>query len=391
MADSMASLTVKLDAPSNQRWSGTFPIEVRDCVKLVLRARGVSDGKIEVPPGRYYVSAMLPNGQQAAADDIVDLKPGDDRQVTVSVSDLDFPSTLQNITTLGDSMRAFVRPMTQYFTSHNVAILKGNWLAAKITPNAPPPLSEPTARSSLEINFADTARGLAQWIEIAGSGKSIYIAVPVDDGRSTTVQWELNSKTEELKLHFDFNDGELNSFFDFIRNDQTLEARSIGASIIAQSEQFMNDKRRSPLRAVLGAYVLLRANELDGMDLWTSNLLNWCGWLPDALAVRVEYLARVGNHVEALQLLLNAADYGTPWFRSGVGYLEKRAKLYVNVAATKQSSLQIRQGDLPRITRIAEVFGELAAALDMSQSTTVCRVELRTDTDEVETGQLDHA
>ncbi|HEV7409516.1 MAG TPA: hypothetical protein VGO01_13610 [Bradyrhizobium sp.] len=371
----MASLTVKLDTPSNQRWSGTFPVEVRDCVKLVLRARGVSDGKLEVPPGRYLVTAILPNGQQAAADDIVELGAGEDREVKVSVSDLDFPSSLQNITTLGDSVRAFARPMTQYFTSHNVAILKGNWLAARMTPNAPPLVREPTARSSLEIEFADTDGGVAQWIEISGSKKCIYIAVPVDKGRSTTVQWELNSKTEELKLHFDFNDGELNSYFDFIRNDQTLEARSIGQSIITQSEQFMNDKRRSPLRAVLGAYVLLRANELDRMDEWTGNLLNLCGWLPDVLAVRVEYLARVGQHAEALKLLLNVANSGAPWFRSGVGYLEKRAKLYVNVAATKQSSLQINQDDLSRIKQIAEVFGELAAALDMSQSTSVLRLE----------------
>lgn len=376
MADSMASLTVKLDAPSNQRWSGTFPVEVRDCVKLVLRARGVSDGKLEVPPGRYLVSAILPNGQQAPADDIVDLKAGEDREIIVSVTDLDFPTTLQNITTIGDSVRAFARPMTKYFTSHNVAILKGNWLAAKMTPSSPPLVREPTARSSLEIKFADTDKGLAQWIEIAGSGKSIYISVPVDEGgRSTTVQWELNSKTEELKLHFDFNDGELNSFFDFIRNDQTLEARSIGQSIIAQSEQFMNDKKRSPLRAVLGAYVLLRANELDRMDVWTGNLLSLCGWLPDVLAVRVEYLARVGEHAEALKLLLNVPNSGAPWFRSGVGYLEKRAKLYVNVAATKQDSLQINPNDLPRIKQIADVFGELAAALDMSQSTSVFRLE----------------
>ena len=376
MADSMASLTVKLDTPSNQRWSGTFPVEVRDCVKLVLRAKGVSDGKLEVPPGRYYVSAILPNGQQAAADDIVDLKAGDDREIKLSVSDLDFPSSLENITTMGDSVWAFIRPVTQYFTSHNVAILKGNWLAAKFTPNSPPLVREPTARSSLEIKLAATDIGAAPWIEILGSEKKcIYFAVPVDQGRSTTVQWELDSTTEALKLHFDFNDGELNSFFDFIRNDQTLEARSIGQSIIAQSEQFMNDKKQSPLRAVLGAYVLLRANELDGMDVWTSNLLNLCGWLPDVLAVRVEYLARVGEHAEALKLLLTVPNSGTPWFRSGVGYLEKRAKLYVNVAATKQSSLQINEGDLSRVKQIAAVFGELAAALDMSQSTSVFRMK----------------
>ncbi|WP_291869129.1 hypothetical protein [Bradyrhizobium sp.] len=374
MADPMASLTVRLDAPSNLRWSGTFPVEVRDCARLVLTARGVSGGKLEVPAGRYFVTAMLPNGQQASVDDIVDLKAGEDREVRVSVTDLDFPVPLQNVTTLGDSVREFARPVTQYFTSHNVAILKGNWLAARIAPNPAPLLREPTARSSLEIRFADTGEGRASWLEISGSGKSIYIAVPVDQGRSTTVQWELNSRTEELKLRFDFNEGELNSFFDFIRSDQAREARAIGQSIIAQSERYMTDRTQSPLRAILGAYVLLRADELDGMNLWTGNLVNWCGWSPDALALRIEYLARAGDHEEALKLLLKVPNCGTPWFRSGVGYLEKRAKLYVAVAATKRSSLQIGQADLDRITRIATVFGELAAALDMAHSTSVFRM-----------------
>ena len=56
MADPKATLTFKLDTPPNQRWSGALPIEVRD-EKLVLRARGVSDDTLEVPPGRYYVTA----------------------------------------------------------------------------------------------------------------------------------------------------------------------------------------------------------------------------------------------------------------------------------------------------------------------------------------------
>ena len=63
------------------------------------------------------------------------------------------------------------------------------------------------------------------------------------------------------------------------------------------------DKRHSPLLAVLGAYVLLRANELEGMDVWTDNLVQWFPWLPDVLAVRIEYLARQGNHMTASKLL----------------------------------------------------------------------------------------
>ena len=90
----MASLTVKLETPLNHRWSGTFPVEVRDSTKLVLAAKGVSDDKLEVPAGRYLVTATLPNGQQATVDDIVDLQPGDDKQVQLSLADFDFPESL---------------------------------------------------------------------------------------------------------------------------------------------------------------------------------------------------------------------------------------------------------------------------------------------------------
>src|SRR4051794_35527314 len=134
MADPKASLTVKLDVPAEHRWSGTFPVEVRNSDNLILTATGVSDGRLEVPAGRYFVTASLPNGQQATVDDIVDLQPGDDKQVRLSVSDLDFPATLENTTTLRGSFKEFVRPITRYFTAQNVAILRGNWLAAVIDP-----------------------------------------------------------------------------------------------------------------------------------------------------------------------------------------------------------------------------------------------------------------
>lgn len=370
MENPKAFLTVKLDTPSNQRWSGTFPIEVRDSAKLVLTARGLSDGRIEVPAGRYIVTALLPNGEQATVEDIVVLQPGEDKQVALSIMSLDFPVTLQNTTTFGDSVKEFARPVTQFFASQNVAIVRGNWLKARIEPrSAPPAAREPTTRASIEVKSSQ----VDTWVEIACTGRCSYFAVPVDENRSTTVQWQLDSKTEKLALKFDFNDGELNSFFDFIQNDRALEARSIGQSIITQSERYMMDKRRSPLRAILGAYVLLRANELEGMDLWTRNLVNWFERLPDALAVRVEYLARNDQHAEALQLLLNVPQRGTPWFRSGIGYLEKRAKTYASVAAGKRSDFQLTGDDLKKVQRIAAAFSELAAALDMAHPTTVLR------------------
>ena len=135
----------------------------------------------------------------------------------------------------------------------------------------------------------------------------------------------------------------------------------------------MEDKARSPLRAILGVYVLLRANELDDMDMWTGRLVTSCGWLPDALAVRVEFLARMAQHRAAFELLLDVANWGVPWFRSGVAYLEKRAKIYASVANRKASDLQASDREIKKISGIASVFSELAGALDMTHTTTVFR------------------
>ena len=73
MIDKTASLTVHLSVPTNRRWSTSLPIEVRDAKKLVCVARGISDGKLAVPAGNYFVTAMLPDGQQVAAENIVGL------------------------------------------------------------------------------------------------------------------------------------------------------------------------------------------------------------------------------------------------------------------------------------------------------------------------------
>src|SRR5262249_41457396 len=209
-----------------------------------------------------------------------------------------------------------------------------------------------------------------------------YVAVPVDLGGSTTLHWDIDPKTRQLDLGFDFHDSELNAFFDFVQNGHALEARSISQAIIEESERLLMakmERRGSPLRAILGAYVLLRANELERMDTWTGNLLRWFDWLPDARAVRIEYLARNGRHAEALALMLEVRRRGAPWFRSGVGYLQERAKLYARAAAGKSSSLQVADDDVRRIGRIAEIFGKLVSALDMTHITTALRGMERVD------------
>ena len=368
MADPKATLTFKLDTPPNQRWSGALPIEVRD-EKLILRARGVSDDSLEVPPGRYYVTALLPNGDQSTVDGVI-VEAGENKQLNIPLSDVVFPATLQTTDTLSDSLWEISRPVTQYFFRQSFAILRGNWLAGKFpgTVSQVPLKREPTTRSNLDIPFSREV----VWIEIERSKRYNYFAVPVDEAGSTTAEWSLDLKTDKLTVNLDFHDGELNSLLDFVEKSKANEARSISRTLVTRPDYYAT-KKQSPLRATLGAYVLIRANQLDGLDEWTSNLVASHAWLPDALAVRVEYLARSGRHPEALKLLLEIPKSGTPLFRSGISYLADRAKTYASLGAEGKSGLQASAADMARLEKISQVFNDLATALDMSLSTSALR------------------
>ncbi|HMM87568.1 carboxypeptidase-like regulatory domain-containing protein [Bradyrhizobium sp.] len=369
MADPKATLTFKLDTPPNQRWSGALPVEVRD-EKLVLRARGVSDDTLEVPPGRYYVTAQLPNGDQATVDGIVTVNPGDNKQLDIPLRDVTFPATLETTNTLADSFWKYSRPVTQVFFRQSFAILHGNWLADKVpgTISKGPLKREPTTRSNLDVPFSREA----VWIEIERSKQYNYFAVPVDEGGTTTVEWTLDLDTDKLALKFDFHDGELNSLLDFADSSKANEARSISSTLVTRPDYYAT-KKPSPLRATLGAYVLIRANQLEGLDEWTGHLVASHPWLPDTLAVRVEYLARSGRHPEALRVLLDVPQSGAPLFRSGVSYLADRAKTYARLAPEGKSSLQVSTADTARLEKISQVFSDLVIALDMTSSTTALR------------------
>ena len=370
MDDPKATLTFKLNTPSNQRWSGALPVEVRDCQKLVLKARGISDDKLEVPPGRYFVTALLPNGEQTTLDDIVELQAGDDRQLEISLADHVFPPTLEKTNTLKESLWEFSQPVTKYFFRQTFAVVRGNWLAGKISPSPDQTAlkRETTTRSNLDIPFSRDAA----WIEIYSAEQYHYFAVPVDEDGKTTVEWSLDRESGKLAIKLDFHDGELNSFMDFIVNDKAYEARSISHILVTRPDYYAT-KKQSALRATLGAYVLLRATQLDGMDKWTGDLVSMHPWLPDTLAIRVEYLARNGKHQDALKVLLDIPKSGTPLFRSGIGYLADRARTYAKLAPQGKSDLHVNASDQELLQHLAQVFGELTTCLDMTQSTSALR------------------
>ena len=369
-------LTIRIDAPADRRWGGDVPVEVRDSKSMVLKARGVSGGALKVPAGKYWVGATLPNGQQASPDDLVEVAAGESKEVVLSWANLDLPAPLEKDPSLSGTLADFVRPMTQIFTGKSAARVHGNWLAARLEPKSLPK-SEPKSltRERVSSLTIDTRLSdLPAILEISARRSfPTYAALPVagESGRTTT-QWDVDAVSGQASVHFDFHDEKLNTFFDYVQQGFAQEARSISRTLVKQAESYL-EERKSPLRALLAAYVLLRANELDDLDSWSKALCDDYEWLPDGVAIRVEYLAREGAHQAAAETLPLLARRGAPWFRSGVAYVAARAKLYSSVLGTSKAKFEVNPEMRTLIDRMAKELDELTAALDLTQMISVYR------------------
>jgi hypothetical protein len=371
-------LTVRIDAPADRRWGGDVPVEVRDSKSMVLKARGVSGGTLKVPAGKYWVGATLPDGQQASPDDLVEVAAGESKEVVLSWANLDLPAPLERDPSLSGTLADFVRPMTQIFTGKSAARVHGNWLAARLESKSQSlPKSEPKSftRERVSSLTIDTRLSdLPAILEISARRSfPTYVALPVagESGRTTT-QWDVDAVSGQASVHFDFHDEKLNTFFDYVQQGFAQEARSISRTLVKQAESYL-EERKSPVRALLAAYVLLRANELDDLDSWSKALCDDYEWLPDGVAIRVEYLAREGAHQAAAETLPLLARRGAPWFRSGVAYVAARAKLYSSVLGTSKAKFEVNPEMRTLIDRMAKELDELTAALDLTQMISVYR------------------
>ena len=371
-------LTVRIDAPADRRWGGDVPVEVRDSKSMVLKARGVSGGTLKVPAGKYWVGATLPDGQQASPDDLVEVAAGESKEVVLSWANLDLPAPLEKDPSLSGTLADFVRPMTQIFTGKSAARVHGNWLAARLESKSQSlPKSEPKSftRERVSSLTIDTRLSdLPAILEISARRSfPTYVALPVagESGRTTT-QWDVDAVSGQASVHFDFHDEKLNTFFDYVQQGFAQEARSISRTLVKQAESYL-EERKSPVRALLAAYVLLRANELDDLDSWSKALCDDYEWLPDGVAIRVEYLAREGAHQAAAETLPLLARRGAPWFRSGVAYVAARAKLYSSVLGTSKAKFEVNPEMRTLIDRMAKELDELTAALDLTQMISVYR------------------
>jgi hypothetical protein len=362
-----------------------LPLEIRRA-DLTLVDVKLASQSIEVPGGHYFVSASLPSGQQLTGE--VEVHDGIDAEVVVrpapedmSVSDTEeLPSYLwakpdlltsdfgllaadigvgaPNIhlspvgVTIG-ATRAVGTAMVGAFLgwaqradqsrlrwsrrrrpTPRLLIFPGNPLArrvsAAVSPDAWLVRSEsvqfaggPTFKPILHegvftVQLRELGRPPLNVILGAAGSES-------DDQYLLTIR-ELPDSFHTLDVHLRPENAD--ALLSFRRMGHLRAVASLMTSDALQAERLLSEKRRSPIAAAVGAYTLLRLGELKRLHDWTANLMAWFPWLPDGLTVRAEHLARLGEHKQALAILLELPERGLPVFTDGFSIALDRLELY---------------------------------------------------------------
>jgi hypothetical protein len=160
---------------------------------------------------------------------------------------------------------------------------------------------------------------------------------------------------------------EANTLLAFVENGVLTEMWTVSEDMVNQGERALYGVGSSILRAVTGAYVLLRANHLEGLDAWLRTLAEAAPALPDIAILRAEMLARLGKHEAALALLHGAIGGRCPWFRSGLSYMLERVRLYIDVTANSDVPFQISDSELPRFIEARDRLDRLMRVLVRGQ------------------------
>ena len=149
----------------------------------------------------------------------------------------------------------------------------------------------------------------------------------------------------------------------YLQEGQLAQGDVLTASEQQVREALLNLKWDDPIAAAVGAYALLRFNDLSRLKGWTEDLSSRFAWLPDGIAIRGEYLARIGEHNQALTLFIDLPSRGLPVFSDGFSYIIDRLRLYTGHGIDLFESEKLSQ-----VQTLLKRLQEIAFFVDFRQS-----------------------
>lgn len=408
---SKAAGSITCPTPLGDAAIGPLPVKIRKPDGEMIGS-GVSGGPISVPPGRYFVSIIMPDGRERAAGGMIKVQTGLDSMLaplTIAAAappmaalvaepqpasagaDVDemFDLAFEATRSRGMEMAAAADEPAE--PNCTVQLWRGDWFAswdrsAPVGANTLPDLRQGLGRTlklfATTPTIIDHDPGADQLLVLKLAGATRYSVVPYDEctaciGEMPNPQQILARLVPGPVPSVQFRSSvaeEANSLLSFVENGVLTEMRTVSEDMVNQGERALYGSGGSSLRAVTGAYVLLRSNHLDGLNDWLIGLERAAPLLPDIAILRAEMLARLGMHQEALALLKTAIDGRCPWFRGGLSYMFERVRLYIEVSANKAVPFAIADDALPgfiqardRLDRLMRLMvrGEVISTFDV--------------------------
>jgi hypothetical protein len=184
-------------------------------------------------------------------------------------------------------------------------------------------------------------------------GTRVVISLHADDPTG-------NISTPILRPRIDlhFSDPSLNELWRFMLADSF--------DVLVDYARSLSRMTDNPLRTLLCAYVLFRANCLEDVARCNDALTEHEVAFPDIRIIRAEMQARQGKHADALKTLLGLENRRSPFFRPSVGYIVQRIRLYRSLGDEQTKYLRLGSSIATDLTTLEASFGSLSSAMDTS-------------------------
>lgn len=351
---------------------GPLPVKIRTAEGEMV-GDGVSGSPIAVPAGKYFVSVIMPDGRERGGNEAVTVKSGEAAVMNAASPNIEPAAAAMAMTSdfaMDEAPMAAMPPPVIAAPGEIVDawLWKGDWfaswdsgqaarqaavLSAQLGPAVP--LSENVPMVIERLKSGD------QLLAVRLPGVTRYAVVPFDECTACVGE---TPAAQEIAANLSMAGGsphvrfrstvaeETNTLLSFVDNGVLTEMWAVSQDMVNHGERAMYGAGGSLLRAVTGAYVLLRANHLEGLDAWLRTLEGLCPALPDIPILRAELLARLGQHEDALALLRTAIGGRLPWFRSGLSYMLERVRLYIDVSGNPDVTFRIDENEMPRFIEV---------------------------------------
>ncbi len=332
------------DAPAEFASLGPLPVRVRNARGEIV-STGVTGTPIPVPVGSYYVTILVPDGREVGVDRRVRAVPP---EAAAASAPLPAPplAPLEADMPESDMSAEMVR----------TRIWSGDWLDELARG-----LSAAEAGSGPYISLSNAPTVIPQE---DGSDRLLIMTLedryrctilPYDEcivcldesSKARAISATVTNSPEGPVIDYRSTvSDETNGLLGFVESGVLTNMVAVTEDQVRRGEAALIGQGASSLRAVTGAYILLRANALEGVEDWLNRLEHLAASLPDLWPLRLELYARQGDHERAVQALIAAIASGRcPWFRAGLSYMLERLRLYIDVTENGAAPFNLGRRD----------------------------------------------